>query len=213
MSLPTETEIMALHRKYAPNDTVCELITTHCKIVNEIAQQCAARSSEQIDTELLQAACLLHDIGTYAFFDAQAHGLNNRMYPQHGMLGAKIVADEGLDPRLADLIETHLLMGLSKDEILHTKRPHDVDWPLPARDYIPTTIEGVLLCYADRFHSKHPTFNRYETFLAGLERYMPLQAEKFKQSAERFGLPDIEALAKRYGHPIAQAFDLKAPKS
>lgn len=190
-------EIEKLHRKYAPNDTVYSLVYGHCAIVNEIAQWCAANVvDEPVDTDLLQTAALLHDIGTYILFNEQGKVTNHRMYPLHAILSAKIIADEGIDMSVAHIVETHVLLGLSRQEII------DTPWVLPARDYIPTTIEGKLLCYADRFHSKKPVFNAYETFLGRLKKELPIQAERFEQWAQLFGLPDLEALAAKYGQPI-----------
>lgn len=198
MTLPTHSEIQALHRKYAPNEAVYDLVFTHCTIVNEIAQWAAHNIDDAVDGDLLRAACLLHDIGTYLLFDENGKVPNQRLYPLHAITGAKIVLDEGLDPCLSKLIETHILMGLTKAEI----DDPNTKWILPSRDYLPDSIEAELLCYGDRFHSKHPTFNSYETFLNGLERDLPLQAAKLKQAAERFGVPDVAALAKKYGQPI-----------
>jgi uncharacterized protein len=191
-------EIERLHHKYAPNDTVYDLVYGHCQVVCEIALWCAEniKSETEVNLELLQSAALLHDIGTYILFDDEGKVANNRMYPQHAILGAKIVADEGIDMRISKIIETHVLLGLTKQEII------DTPWILPARDYEPDTIEGELLCYADRFHSKHPTFNGYDSFLQGLEERLPLQAAKFEAWSKRFGIPDIDALAKRYKQPV-----------
>jgi len=197
--LPTRDQIEGLHHKYAPNEVAFRLVFEHCQIVAEIAQWCTERiqNTAEINTELLQTACLLHDIGAYAFYDEQGERTNKRLYKQHALLGAKIVSDEGIDQRVADLIETHVLMGLSKQEIIESHIP------LPARDYSPITVEGELLCYADRFHSKRPVFNDYETFLQYLEEDMPIQAKKFKAAADRFGIPDIQALATKYQQPIS----------
>ena len=196
--MPTTQQIEELHRKYAPNDKVYELVYGHCQIVNEIAQWCASNisSKEKIDTELLASAALLHDIGTYVLFDDNGKVGNERLYPLHAILSAKIIADEGIDNRVASLVETHILLGLSKQEII--EKP----WLLPARDYIPRTIEGELLCYADRFHSKKPTFNAYDSFLARLKKGLPEQATKFEAWSRRFGIPDINALADKYHQPI-----------
>lgn len=194
----TVQHIEALHRKYAPNDKVYELVYGHCQIVNEIALWSAGNIGDQepVDTELLSAAALLHDIGTYVYFTEDGKIGNHRLYPLHAILSAKIITDEGIDARVASLVETHVLLGMSKQEIL------EKSWALPARDYMPTTVEGELLCYADRFHSKKPTFNAYNAFLAGLRKDLPLQAAKFESWSERFGLPDIEALAQKYQQPI-----------
>ena len=191
------SEIEALHRKYAPNDTVYDLVYGHCQVVNEIALWCAGNAEgEAVDHEVLRVAALLHDVGTYILFDEQGNVANHRMYPLHAILSAKIIADEGIDTRVARIVETHVLLGLSKQEII------DKPWVLPARDYIPTSIEGRLLCYADRFHSKKPVFNAYQTFLGRLQKELPLQAAKFEEWAQEFGLPDLEALANKYGQQI-----------
>jgi uncharacterized protein len=194
----TIQRIEELHRKYAPNDQVYELVYGHCQIVNEIAQWCVGNISgtENVDTELLATAALLHDIGTYILFNEGGRVENKRLYPLHAILSAKIIADEGIDTNVASLVETHILLGLSKQEII--EKP----WPLPARDYIPKSIEGELLCYADRFHSKKPTFNAYDNFLARLKEDLPQQAVKFEEWSKRFGLPDIKTLAKKYQQPI-----------
>jgi uncharacterized protein len=89
-----------------------------------------------------------------------------------------------------------VLLGLTKQEI------KDRPWIIPAKDYLPGTIEGQLLCYADRFHSKHPTFNDYDTFLNRLKKDLPLQADKFESLSNRFGIPDIAALADKYNQSI-----------
>ncbi len=194
--LPSITEIERLHHKYAPNDIVYDLVYRHCQIVSDIASWCAENSQQKLDMDLLKKACLLHDIGSYAFFDANGQNLNERLYPQHAILGSKILQDEGIDSRLTDIVETHVLLGLTKSEIINTP------WYLPERDYVPSSIEGELLCYADRFHSKHPTFNSYTTFLNGLKKDLPLQAQKFELWSSRFGIPDIATFALKYGHPI-----------
>lgn len=191
-------DIERLHHKYAPNDQVYNLVYGHCQIVSEIALWCVdnIESESEVDIDLLQSAALLHDIGTYILFDDDGKVSNERMYPLHAILGAKIVADEGIDMKISKIIETHVLLGLTKQEII------DTPWVLPARDYEPETIEGELLCYADRFHSKHPTFNAYDTFLDKLKRNLPLQAAKFEAWSKRFGIPDINMLADKYKQPV-----------
>jgi uncharacterized protein len=194
----TTQRVEELHRKYAPNDRVYELVYGHCQVVNEIAQWCAEniRGKENVDIELLTTAALLHDIGTYISFNEEGKIENKRLYPLHAILSAKIIADEGIDANVASIVETHVLLGLSKQEII------EQPWPLPARDYTPSSIEGELLCCADRFHSKKPTFNSYNAFLTRLQVRMPPQAAKLEEWAKRVGVPDIEALAEKYRQPI-----------
>ncbi len=196
--IPSDETIEQQHKKYAPNPHVFNLVYTHCKIVCEIAEWCVAQKDIAVDIGLLRAACLLHDIGAYVLFDADGHIENGRLYPLHATIGAKIIADEGFDPRIAQAIETHILLGLSKAEITQPGSQFIV----PAKSYTPQTIEAELLCYADRFHSKHPTFNDPDTFLARLTASLPIQAERYAKYMQRFGKPDISTLAAKYNHPI-----------
>ncbi len=192
------SQIVELHHKYAPNDAVYNLVYGHCQVVSEIAQWCVSNlpTNDKVDVELLVIAALLHDIGAYVFFDDEGRVANKRLYPLHAMLSAKIIADEGIDKRVAQVVETHLLLGLSKQEII--EKP----WPLPARDFIPDSIEAELLCYADRFHSKKPTFNSFDAFLTRLREGMPQQAVKFESWSRRFGIPDIKIFAEKYRQSI-----------
>lgn len=197
-NLPTIELIERLHHKYAPNEKVYNLVYGHCKLVAEMALWCADNITNKIkvDRRALQTASLLHDIGSYAFFDNNGRNLNERLYPQHAILGAKILEDEGIDHLITEMVSTHVLLGLTKQEIINTP------WYLPAHDYEPKTIEGELLCYADCFHSKHPTFNAFETYLDRLKENLPLQGEKFDNWSKRFGIPDVDYLAKKYKQPI-----------
>lgn len=195
--IPSDEQIRALHERYAPNAAAFERVYVHCKIVTEIALALAEKIADPIDIEIVRASCLLHDIGTYICFDDQGNGnYNKHDYKLHAIFGAAIVTEEGYDPRIAEAIRTHVLMGLTKEEIVEHKIA------LPHNNYEPTTIEGRLLCYADRFHSKGPAFNAYDSFVTSLNANLPKQAKKLAAAANEFGLPDVPALAVKYGHPI-----------
>lgn len=202
--IPDTQTIIALHKRYAgfvkaDTELLFERVFTHCQIVAEIALWCADRIDMAVNRDVLCAAALLHDVGTYPFFDADGRTDGYGFYPMHAILGGKLVLDEGFDPRIAAVIETHIMMGLSEAEI----HPEDGrDWPLPHRDYRPSSIEGEILCYADRFHSKDPQFNGYQVYLAKMRKMLPLQAPKFEADAKRFGIPDIAALAQKYNQKV-----------
>ena len=51
LTLPSASEIEALHRKYAPTESVFELVFTHCKIVSDIVTQSAEKSGANVDIE------------------------------------------------------------------------------------------------------------------------------------------------------------------
>ena len=206
--VPDDDEVAALHRRYAPSDLVLELVLTHGRIVADIAAGCAdrvdegdderddERVDEPVDRALLRATCLLHDLGTYALYAPDGRLGNHAAYPQHALIGATLLREEGVDERVAEAVRTHVLMGLSAQDV------RDAGFVLPARDYAPQGLVAELLCYADRFHSKKPCFNEAERFAAGLEASLPRQAALFRAAQRRFGLPDLPALAQRYGHPV-----------
>lgn len=190
-------EIEAVHRRYAQNDLVYEIVYGHCQIVAEIADWCVQTKGLDVNKELLAAGCLLHDIGTYVLFDANGQGgTNEHNYKQHAIFGAALALEEGFDSRIADMIRTHVLMGLSREEIVQ------MGFGMPQNDYLPSSLEARLLCYADRFHSKKPVFNAYEPFLERLSKGLPKQAAKLKAAAAEFGIPDVPALAQKYHQPI-----------
>ncbi len=194
--IPTKSEIEEVHRRYAQSDVVFKLVYEHCQIVSDIANWCVEQKHLDVNNDILEAGCLLHDIGTYALFDANGLDNNEHNYKQHAIFGAALAIEEGFDTRIADMIRTHVLMGLTKEEIVANS------FGMPQKDYIPATIEARLLCFADRFHSKKPTFNAYEPFLARLSEQLPDQAVKLRASAEEFGVPDIKTMAEKYGQPI-----------
>jgi len=195
-NLPSLLEIEALHRKYASSQKVFDLIYGHCQIVEEMALWCCQNSNLVVDQNLLSVSALLHDIGSYVFFDDQAKSLNSRLYPLHAILGAKIISDEGLDEKISSIIETHILTGLTKQEI------KQYNWSLPIKDYLPQTIEAQIVAYADCFHSKKPIFNSFDFYFFNLDKDLPLQAKNFKIFADKFGIPDVKSLAKKYHQPI-----------
>jgi uncharacterized protein len=196
--IPSHKHINAMHHKYAANGLLYTLVTDHCHAVADIALWCADQiPDENVDKRLLEAAALLHDIGSYGFMsDADGSVANHHTYAQHAMVGADILRAEGVDERIAQVVETHVQLGLTKEEIAQ------LGLGLPPRDMTPKSIEAEILCYADRFHSKRPKFNAYDTYEKFLQSVFPMQVAKFRAAAEKFGRPDLLPLAKKYDHPL-----------
>lgn len=190
------TGVEALHRKYAANDRAYELVYTHCKIVADIALEAVERNNLTIDKDLVYLACILHDIGTYVLYIPELDTFQKDGYQQHMLIGAAILESEGLPPEVVSAVRTHVLMGVSAQEIKQR------NWKLPYVDFRPETEIGELLCYADRFHSKQPQFNHPERFVEHLSKDLPGQAQKFQAALEKYGRPDVESLAKTYDHPL-----------
>jgi len=90
--IPDKKLIESLLKKYSPNEKYYELIKTHGEIVAEIALHSAAKTSVDVNIEILRAACLLHDIGSYVFVGADKHMKDfGRCYPGHALYGAAVL--------------------------------------------------------------------------------------------------------------------------
>jgi uncharacterized protein len=190
----TDENINKLHRKYAKNDKYLKIVIEHCTVVNEIAQWIAENIKEDVDVELLHQACLIHDIASSAFMSET--DFDFRFYQMHGILGSRILLDEGVDPRIAEMVANHLSVSVTKQDV------DDHGLKLPSIDHTPKTLESRIMNYADEFHSKDPKFNRPETVIERYKNFLPTQVNKFKSAMEEFGVPDLEALSRKYNHPI-----------
>ncbi len=193
--IPTIEQITSLHRKYAPNDTVFDLVFIHCQIVSEIAEQIIDNKNLSVDRTLVQAGALLHDIGGYTLIDLNKE-FDEKNYIKHGIIGYQLLMDEGIDERLCEIARRHTGVGISEKQIIERSLP------LPPMDYFARTREERLVMYADKFHSKTPRFNSYEKYQENIRRFGDNLVIKFRELAEEFGIPDLRELSKKYNHPI-----------
>jgi len=95
----------------------------------ELAELVKKRGYE-VDVELVRLGAILHDIGR-----SKTHGI------KHGIEGGKILRKLGL-PKLSKFAENHLGAGIPREEA--------VKLGLPARDFMPRTIEEKIVTYADK---------------------------------------------------------------
>ncbi|MCO8275810.1 HD domain-containing protein [Actinoplanes sp. TRM 88003] len=187
MNLPGEDEIRALHRRFAPDDEAFELVWTHCRIVRDLAEQ--LRTTE--DPDLVRAGALLHDIGVHRLAPGES-------YIRHGLLGRELLRGLGLPESLARVCAHHTGVGLTRDDIVAQ------NLPLPPADYLAETPEETLVMYADKFHSKTtpPRFNTPSAYAASLVRFGPGKVAIFEDLVARYGPPELNDLAERYGHAV-----------
>ena len=188
-------QIQRLHRKHATSDTAYDFIYIHCQAVADIARQLINSNNLKVDEELIQTGALLHDIGAYKFIDAD--GNFDSEYICHGVEGYKILKAEGLPETLCRIAERHTGVGLTKEHIVES------NLPLPHRDLIAETLEEELIMYADKYHSKPPRFNSFESYRVHAQRFGKDNVLKFEAFAKKFGVPNLQPLSKKYGHPIA----------
>ena len=104
------------------------------RIADAVAKRVAKRGVE-VDFRLVHEGALLHDVGR-----AETHSL------AHGLAGGRMLRGLGFDERVARIAETHMVSGLTAAE---AKRSG-----LPARDFLPETIEEKIVCYADKLSDK-----------------------------------------------------------
>jgi uncharacterized protein len=191
----TRHEIEQLHRKYAPSDEFFDAVYTHCQIVCEIAEELVQKGTFAIDADLVYAGALLHDIGIYRL--VKNGELDESSYIQHGIKGYELLKEGGLPEEVCRFASHHTGTGITKADIERQ------NLPLPPADYLAETDEELLVMYADKFHSKLPfKFNRIETYKEHVKKYGEEKVAEFERMVEKFGIPDIETLAAKYGHPL-----------
>ncbi|MFB6628772.1 HDIG domain-containing metalloprotein [Streptomyces sp. NPDC056362] len=197
MDIPSVDEIRAMHLKYAPNAEAFERVFTHCEIVWKVAERIISLSGWGVDTELVRAGCLLHDIGVYRLYDAEGR-IDGQNYVRHGLLGHEILESEGMPEELCRFCSCHTGVGLSKADVLIQ------GLPLPPADYIAVTQEERLVMYADKFHSKTtpPKFVSPDTYATYVGRFGQDKVETFGALRAQFGDPELESLAASYGHHL-----------
>jgi len=116
-------------------------IVAHSKKVAKIAKRlalAASRRGADVDVGLVEIGALLHDVGR-----AKTHSL------AHGVIGGRMVRRMGFGEEVARIVERHVVSGLTAKE---AKR-----MGLPARNYVPETLEEKIVCYADKLSDKDKT--------------------------------------------------------
>lgn len=195
--IPTDSEIRALHERFAPGRAAFDLVFTHCEIVCRVAEQLLAGAGHSLDVALVRAGCLLHDIGVYRLYDA-AGRLDEATYIRHGVLGEELLRELGLPEVLCRFCSHHTGTGITREEVAAR------GLPLPPGDYLAETGEEELVMYADKFHTKKspPAFVSAATFLSSVRRFGEDKPARFAAMVQRFGEPDLEPLSAEYGHAI-----------
>jgi uncharacterized protein len=206
MRIPTDDEILVLHKKHAPTPNALDLVYTHCEIVCGIAEQLYSRSTEststsgEIDIDLVRAGSLLHDIGVYKLYD-DAGNLDGPNYILHGVLGYELLQEEGLPEVICRFASHHTGVGISAADI------RKQGLRLPPGDYLAETPEERLVMYADKFHSKKtpPVFLTAPAYAASVRRYGEDKVTAFQAMRATFGDPDLTPFSDAYRQAIIGA--------
>ncbi|OZG63289.1 phosphohydrolase [Bifidobacterium hapali] len=152
-----------------------------------------------LDEHLVMIGGLLHDIGTYKVLkhdgsDGEPLKFSGKHYIQHGLLGYEYLLEQGIDESIAQFARNHTGVGLTKDEVIRQ------ELPLPPADYVPVNLEQETVMVADKFHSKStpPKFLSVDAYTAKAGRFGEENQRKWLELVERYGRPDIAAMAERY---------------
>ena len=144
-----------IDKYYSDNPPLRDLLILHSRLVADLTLKVAAAHPELgLDTQFIEAAAMLHDIGIFLTDAAPIHCFGKYHYICHGYLGADLLREEGL-PRHALVAERHTGTGLTLKQILER------DLPVPHRDMTPQSMEEKVVCFADKFFSKtNPTVQK-----------------------------------------------------
>lgn len=151
---PPMNPFQVLQRHYNPDSPIYQILVIHSVLVARKAHQIARRYLERhpdasVDLDFLTEAALLHDIGIKGCRSEKIPLTGSEPYIRHGVLGAGILEEERL-PRHARVCERHVGAGISREDVVRR------DLPLPARDFLPQSIEEKIICVADKFFGKSP---------------------------------------------------------
>ncbi len=134
-------------------------VIKHCINVSKYAKEVGEKASKdlKVDLTLVEIGGLLHDIGR-----SKTNGIH------HGIIGAEILRNHGIDEKVALICERHVGAGIDAN---------DADYyGLPKRNYIPETIEEKIVCHSDNFfiNGEKVSFQKvYERFLKELGNEHP----------------------------------------
>jgi uncharacterized protein len=179
--IPSEGEAVALHRKYGSNVRIIK----HCQTVTIVAKILAdefERKGRPVDRNAVVAAAMLHDIGR-----------SRVQTVMHGAEGASMVAGEGIDGKVVEMIRRHVGAGISQDEAKAVG--------LPDFDYIPRSLEERIVCFSDKMVGSDqvkPFDDEVERFRAkshDVERLLALKkglAEELGEDPERLVFEKIK---------------------
>ena len=138
-----------INEYYPSENNLRRILLTHSRSVADRCQKIAHNHPElRLDTEFLEEAAMLHDIGIFACNAPSIQCLGTEPYICHGLIGGRLLRDKGL-VRHAQVCERHTGTGLSREQIQKQNLP----LPLEGR-YEPDTLEEQVVCYADKFYSK-----------------------------------------------------------
>lgn len=175
------TEI--INKYYPAGSVVRDIYLRHCRSVADEALAINRRKQLGLDEELVESSAMLHDIGII-YTHAPSIGCHGTSpYISHGVIGAGMLREAGVDERICAVAERHTGAGLTADEIERQSLP------LPHVDLLPRTLLERLICYADKFYSKGGDMKRkpIESVRKSMARFGRASLDRFEALDAEFG--------------------------
>lgn len=110
----------------------CSTVAKYAKKIAININKCSEKRGESanLDIEAVFIGALLHDIGR-----GKTHGID------HAVIGAATAVEYGVDDKLVKIIERHIGAGITREDAILLG--------LPAKDYLPVTIEEKIVAHVD----------------------------------------------------------------
>lgn len=142
--------------KYYPAGTpLRDIYMRHCRAVADLALEIALRKALDLPPEEIEEAAMLHDIGIFRTDAPSIECRGTEPYILHGVIGARLLRENGMSERVARVAERHTGAGISREDIKMQLLPLN-----PSGNYMPETLLERLICYADKFYSKSGDMKR-----------------------------------------------------
>lgn len=171
-----------IEKYYTKGSKLYHVYMSHVTDVTNKALQIAQKHPElAIDTQFLEEAGMLHDIGIFLTRAPHIHCKGEHPYIRHGYLGRELLTTEGY-PKHGLVCERHTGTGLSLETIIKRKLP------IPLRDMRPQSMEEKIICFADKFFSKSKLGREksIKKIRKNLGKHGKHQTEQFDEWCEMF---------------------------
>lgn len=162
---------------YEKGSRLAEILVRHSEVVRDKALAVCERVPHlKPDESFIAEAAMVHDIGIYQTHTPEIGCHGRHPYIRHGVIGRQLLEQHGLNTH-ALVCERHVGVGITMVDI------ETQQLPLPRRDMLPTSIEEIIICYADKFFSKTRGAEEHslEKVIAGLGQYGPDKVERFME--------------------------------
>ena len=181
-------------RHFYPDETpLRRVLLKHSEQVRGKALEILEKSALPLDSGLVSTGALLHDVGILRCHAPSIFCTGTEPYIAHGTIGGAMLRTYGKEHDLdlevfARICERHTGAGLTAEEI------REQGLPLPAKDFLPETLEEKLICFADKFYSKSGSMEEkpFEKVRRSLEKFGPATLARFDEMTKLF-LPSISS--------------------